>query len=242
MTGPSRLALYLDRRLYPDHADRWDDRAFRRAVLAELSGTERVLDLGAGAGVVPEMCFRDQAAHVAGLDPDPRVEDNPHLDEAKIGVGQAVPWEDGSFDLVVADNVLEHLERPETVFREVARVLAPGGRFLAKTPNRRHYVPLFARLTPHRFHRAFNRLRGRAEKDTFPTRYRANSPKRLRELAADAGLSVGRIELIEGRPEYLRKWPLAYLLGWLYERVVNLLPGLTGFRVLMIATFRKPDG
>lgn len=242
MKQPTRLVQRLDRRLYPEHADRWDDVAFRRAILARLSPNSRVLDLGAGAGVVPEMDLRGEAGRVAGLDPDPRVLDNPYLDEAKIGCGESVPWPDGSFDLVIADNVLEHLERPATVFCEVARVLVPGGRFLVKTPNRRHYVALVARLTPHSFHQAFNRSRGRATEDTFPTRYRANTPKRLRDLAAGAGLQLRDVELLEGRPEYLRRWPLTYLLGWLYERAVSSLPGLSGFRVLLIATFEKPHG
>jgi glycosyltransferase involved in cell wall biosynthesis len=35
-----------------------------------------------------------------------------------------------------------------------------------------------------------------------------------------------RIELIEGRPEYLRFSAPTYLLGWLYERLVNRVPGL----------------
>lgn len=63
-----------------------------------------------------------------------------------------------------------------------------------------------ARLTPHAFHGWVVRWRGRgrAADDVFPTRYRANSPAAIRRLAAGAGLEVVRIELIEGRPEYLR--------------------------------------
>jgi SAM-dependent methyltransferase len=236
-----KLAQRLDRSLYPDHGDRWDDALFRRVLLTEISPDDRVLDLGAGAGIVPEMNFRGVAARVCGVDPDPRVADNPYLDEAEVGVGESVPYPDGSFDLVFADNVLEHLEDPRQVFAEVARLLAPGGRFLVKTPNRWHYVALAARWTPHRFHRAYNRRRGRTTGDTFPTRYLANRPRRLRELAAGAGLRVRSIELIEGRPEYLRTWAPAYLLGWLYERAVNRLPALRGFRVVMIAVFEKPE-
>lgn len=240
MPLPSPLVRRLDKSLYPSHTDRWDDALFRRRILERLGSAAHVLDLGAGAGGVPEMDFSGCAGRVCGVDPDPRVLDNPFLDEARIGRGEQVPYADGQFDLVFADNVLEHLERPEPVFREVARVLRPGGLFLVKTPNRRHYVPLAARLTPHRFHRAFNRLRGRADDDTFPTRYRANTPRRLRDCAAAAGLAVRSIEQIEGRPEYLRPWAATYLLGWLYERAVNRTPRLAGFRVLLIGCFEKP--
>jgi 2-polyprenyl-3-methyl-5-hydroxy-6-metoxy-1,4-benzoquinol methylase len=84
---------------------------------------------------------------------------------------------------VFPDNVLEHLYEPEEVFREVARVLKPGGVFLFKTPNKWHYMPTIAQLTPHGFHRAVNRWRGRAEIDIFPTRYRANTYADVAHLA-----------------------------------------------------------
>lgn len=236
----SPFIRHLDRALYPEHSDRWDDALFRRRVLERLDPAWHLLDLGAGAGSVPEMDFRQFAARVFGLDPDPRVRDNPYLDEARVGHGETIPFPDASFDMVIADNVLEHLAAPEAVFCEVARVLRPGGLFLVKTPNRRHYVPLAARLTPHGFHQAFNRLRGRADDDTFPTRYRANTPRRLRRCAAVSGLEVRCLEQVEGRPEYLRPWAVTYLAGSLYERAVNRIPWLAGFRVLLIGCFEKP--
>ena len=122
----------------------------------------------------------------------------------------------------------------------MARVLKPGGRFLVKTPNKRHYVPLIARLTPLRFHRFFNRLRGREVEDTFPTRYRANSARDFERLAESAGLQLKDVSLIEGRPEYLRISALTYLFGIAYERLVNRFAGLRGFRVLLIGEFQKP--
>ncbi len=50
---------------------------------------------------------------------------------------------------------------------------------------------------------------------------------------------VTNMEFIEGRPEYLRITAFTYLLGWLYERVINSVPWLKGFRVLIIAEMRK---
>src|SRR4051794_53079 len=134
-----------------------------------------VLDLGAGAGIVKQMDFRGLARKVCGVDLDPRVLKNPLLDEGRIGNAGVIPYADGQFDLAFSDNLLEHLDTPCAVFSEVTRVLKPGGVFLFKTPNKWHYMPTIARLTPFRFHQYVNRLRGRAQSDTFPTRYRANT-------------------------------------------------------------------
>lgn len=229
----------LDRRLYPGRTRNWDDERFRAEILAHLTPATRLLDLGAGAGIVQAMSFRGSCGHVIGVDPDPRVHDNPHLDEAHVGVGEALPCPDASVDVVVADNVLEHLDEPERVFAEVARVLRPGGTFLAKTPNRWHYMPVLAQLTPTAFHRFVNRRRGRAGEDTFPTRYRANSARALRRLARESGFRLRKLSRIEDRPEYLRFHPLAYLLGWAWERAVNGLRWLAPFRVLLIAEFER---
>ncbi len=235
-----RLIERLDAAWYPGFARNWDDRLLRARILSRLAPGVQALDLGAGAGIVPAMDLRGYGARVCGVDPDPRVLANPYLDEGRIGVGESIPYPDASFDLVVADNVLEHLERPEAVFAEVSRVLKPGGRFIVKTPNAWHYMPLIARLTPHRFHRRVNRWRGRAEQDTFPTRYRANTPAAVRDLAAAAGLEVGTIDLIEGRPEYLRMTVPTYLIGWLYERLVSSNPIFAPLRILLIAELIKP--
>lgn len=202
----------------------------------------RVLDVGAGAGIVSQMNFKGKFTHVCGIDPDPRVVKNPYLDEGKVAVAEKIPYEDASFDLIFSDNVLEHLDHPEEVFAEVNRVLRPGGIFLVKTPNKKHYVPLIARWTPHRFHRFFNRLRGRDSEDTFPTRYKANSPRDLQKLSEAAGLSIESIRLVESRPEYLRLNPFTYLIGIAYERLVNKLEFLRGFRVILLGVFRKPLG
>ena len=132
----SRLTRWMDRVLYPRHTTNWDDQLFREIIATHIRPDSTVLDLGAGAGIVPQMNFRGLASRVCGVDPDPRVAENQYLDEAKVGLGDAIPYPDDTFDVVFADNVLEHLEHPDQVFREVARVLKPGGIFLTKTPNR----------------------------------------------------------------------------------------------------------
>jgi SAM-dependent methyltransferase len=230
----------LDSRFYPLFADHWDDRIFREVILRHICKDSRVLDLGAGSGYVEQMDFRGIVAKVCGLDPSPSVLENSHLDEAKIGCGEAIPWPQETFDVVIADNVLEHLADPEAVFREVLRVLKPEGSFLVKTPNRFHYVTLIAQLVPTSFHKFFNRFRGRNETHTFKTYYGANSRNAIVKLAKKCGFELNDLQRIEGRPEYLRFSVPSYYFGMAWERLVNRFEFLSGIRVLIVAIMQKP--
>jgi SAM-dependent methyltransferase len=234
------LVSRLDDHFYPGIKGNWDDEIFRRRVLDHLTPDKRLLDLGAGAGIIPQMNFRGLAKSVTGIDPNHRVKTNPYLDESFVGLGESLPFPDRSFDIVISDNVLEHLENPAKVFSEVRRVLSPDGVFLAKTPNRRHYMALIARFTPHWFHRRFNKLRGLPGEDVFVTRYRVNTRRQLAVAARQADLDLVSLEYLEGRPEYLRISAPTYFLGMLYERLVNAFPALETFRILLIVTMVKP--
>lgn len=235
----SKVVEWLDAKLYPGVGRNWDDEIFRTRILSALFPDAILLDVGAGAGVVKQMDFRGHAARICGVDLDPRVTENPLLDEGRLADAGRIPYDDAMFDVAFADNVMEHLDEPAAVFAEISRVLKPGGTLLFKTPNRTHYMPAIARATPHRFHQMVNRRRGRKEVDTFPTRYRANSPSQIERLAADAGFCVDRIERIEGRPEYTRISGPTYVMGAAYERLVNATPLLARFRILLIAQLRK---
>jgi SAM-dependent methyltransferase len=237
----SKLTAWMDRRFYPAFAKNWDDLLFRDRIAARLTPDMTILDLGAGAGIVEAMNFKGMAARVCGIDLDPRVAANPMLDEGLVTDGVNIPYPDATFDLVFADNVFEHLADPAGIMREIGRVLRPGGYILFKTPNRTHYMPLIASVTPHWFHQLVNRIRGRAEVDTFPTLYRANTPAQVRVLAKETGFTDVSVALVEGRPEYLRMSAPTYLAGLLYERIVNRFDALARLRILLVAEMRKPE-
>lgn len=234
-----KICAWIDKTFYPNYTNRWDDLLFGKELIQHLSLDVLLLDLGAGSGTNHYMNFRGKVARVVGVDPDPSVLQNPFLDEAKIGKGENIPYKDREFHIIISVNTLEHLDNPEYVFKEVYRVLKPGGLFMIKTPNKRHYVPLISRLTPMWFHKFWNKMRGVEEKDVFPTKYKANDSRGLFQLVNMAGFAVISMELYEGRPEYLRIfWPL-YFIGLIYERIVNQFSSLKNFRSIIIATFRK---
>jgi|ERR1019366_526545 hypothetical protein len=74
-----------------------------------------------------------------------------------------------------------------------------------------------------------------------PTFYRANTKSDVSRLADQCGLWVTSVERIEGRPEYLRlSWP-TYVLGAVYERLVNASELFAPWRILLMGTLRKPS-
>ncbi|MEO5895877.1 MAG: class I SAM-dependent methyltransferase [Vicinamibacterales bacterium] len=101
----------------------------------------RVLDAGCGGGGMP-LSLSDEAALVVGIDPFPRFVDAgvrlrrersvAHMHFA-LADGMALPFSNGSFDLVLSHAVIEHVADAPIYLRECARVLAPGGRVYLST-------------------------------------------------------------------------------------------------------------
>lgn len=106
-------------------------------------GPHRLLDLGAGGGLLADAVAG--AGHTAiALDPSlPSVRaGRDHAASAETGVsslagrGEQLPFSDGCFDAVLCMEVLEHVDDPEAVIAEAARVLRPEGLFVFSGPNR----------------------------------------------------------------------------------------------------------
>lgn len=229
----------LRRRFYPDDFRGMYDR-LQDAIEQHVQPEHAVLDAGCGSGRVFQHRLAGRVRRVVGVDVTDEPRANANIDDAlKANLG-SLPLLDETFDLVVMSHVAEHLTEPEAVFRELARVLRPGGRLLLMTPNRWHYVPLVARLVPYRLHVAFNRWRGVDARDVFPTAYRTNTAGRLRALARGAGLTVERLDQFETEPEYLAFHVVPYALGVAYERAVNRAGWLAGLRVSLLLVAAKP--
>lgn len=102
---------------------------------------KHVLDLGCAGGFMSE-ALDDRGAKVTGIDPaeEAIAAARAHASDRdiryEVGVGEALPFDDASFDAVVCVDVLEHVADLAQVIREVARVLKPGGVFCFDTINR----------------------------------------------------------------------------------------------------------
>lgn len=230
----------LRERFYPDLIGRDPVAVFVRTLERSVKPTDDVLDLGAGAGELNHYALQGRVRRLVGIDVDPRVGRNPLLDAGVRGDICALPFCDGSFDVVFSIYVLEHVEHAAAHVREIARVLRPGGRCFVLTPNMFHYVTAMSRVTPIRLHRWVNQRRGRAATDTFPTFYRLNSRGALQRHFSAAGLATVAVETLEVQPNYLTFNAATYALGVAFERMVNATERLASIRVNLIATFEKP--
>ncbi|MBN1202943.1 MAG: class I SAM-dependent methyltransferase [Anaerolineae bacterium] len=173
----------------------------------------RALDVGCGRGGVLEQ-IGPAIAHPVGLDPDhcSLVEHRlPDLPRA-VATSDAIPLPAASVDLVLSSWVLEHLPDPARSFREIARVLRPGGAFIFITPGATSPAALLNRLLGPLQRWLVPLLYGREESDAFPVVYRANTHRRLDALARDAGLTPHTFRFIED-PTYFAFHPLLFRLN-----------------------------
>ncbi len=133
--------------------------AFYSRVQALATPETVLVDFGCGRGAYAGdpivfrrdlRVFKGKVRRVIGLDAGPAGVENPFLDEFHCLTEPRWPLADASANLVLCDNVLEHLPEPRTFFDEARRVLVPGGVVCIRTPNRWNYIALIARLLPGR--------------------------------------------------------------------------------------------
>lgn len=168
---------------------------FYQRVNALIERHFTVLDFGAGRGAWYDedvghyrrklRTIRGKVRSVVGCDVDRAVLQNGSLDDAVLLDGSGVlPFDDSSFNLVVADYVLEHISDPAAFSKELDRILAPGGWFCARTPNKYGYTALTTRIIPNKYHSRILRFvqPSRREVDVFPTVFKINSASDLEQF------------------------------------------------------------
>lgn len=119
--------------VFSDIADRYDrlnavlslgqDQKWRQSVVSRLP-QGRLLDLGAGTGAANEILAPRE---IVALDPAPEMLALNDASARVVSVGEALPFEDESFDAVFSAYVFRNLDSVDQTMSEVARVLRPGG-------------------------------------------------------------------------------------------------------------------
>jgi len=95
----------------------------------------RILDVGCGTGANLLMLAEYGDAEGVDISEDALAFCRERgLDKVRLGAGEQLPYEDGTFDLVTALDVVEHMDDDLAGLREMRRVLRPGGRVLLFVP------------------------------------------------------------------------------------------------------------
>ncbi len=111
----------------------------------DLNGARSILEVGSGLGILAaDVARAAPGARVVGIEysaeqlaecPRPGDEGTPANLSFVRGDAHALPFEDGSFDVVYCRFVLEHVGDPLRALREMRRVLTPGGRAFVQENN-----------------------------------------------------------------------------------------------------------
>ncbi len=167
---------------------------FVRALIGKTESNPKVLDFGAGRGSFHYSKSSSYSAQLHNLqttgaevwaaDVDEIVTTHPCSDhQVVLKIGEPLPFDDNTFDVIVSDFVFEHLDAPKEIAKELLRITKPNGWICARTPNKWGYVTFASRLIPNSLHaKLLKKIQpGRHESDVFPTVYKLNSPNDIRQ-------------------------------------------------------------
>ena len=216
----SRRQLYraywaMEKRIVPDLT--YSQTQYEAVLRRYVTPATRWLDLGCGRHLLPPWRQQEEreligrAHSVVGIDLDfESLLDNGSITDRCQSSVVDLPFASESFSLVTANMVVEHLDDPAVMLRELHRVLALGGRLIFHTPNAQAFPTAVARRIPDGIKRTLAYwLDGREGKDVFPTYYRANEPEQIREFAAATGFEVTELNLLSTTAVFALVAPLA---------------------------------
>ena len=113
----------------------------RRMDMIQTSAGElrrgKIFEIGVGLGAYLSRLEQD-AQQAVGLDVEHErtLQAHQHVDQIICGVGEFLPFPNNYFDLVLSNEVLEHVDDDRKSIQEMVRTLKPGGRIILFCPNR----------------------------------------------------------------------------------------------------------
>ncbi|MBV6434775.1 MAG: Ubiquinone biosynthesis O-methyltransferase [Bryobacteraceae bacterium] len=153
------MAEFTGERVVPGQVqpDLWNEHLARYCFAARLARQKRVLDIACGSGYGSAE-LAAVAGAVTGIDISSEAiayarehYTLPNL-TFECSPADAIPRTDQSYDLIVAFEVIEHLENASALLAEARRLLSPGGQFIVSTPNKLYYQETRALSGPNPFH------------------------------------------------------------------------------------------
>jgi len=197
MNPANSLALEdTGERMVPESSgkDTFWEHVYRYGFATRFVRGKRVLDIACGEGYGAAALQKAGAANVIGVDIAEDVclhaRDRYGLD-ARVGSAERIPLADGSVDVVVSFETIEHVPDPHRFLDECVRVLGPGGKLIISTPNKGIYRDAGAAQNPYHCSEMTedefsSALRARFRKTSFHSQHPRFAPCwSVRALAAD---------------------------------------------------------
>jgi len=172
MSNNRAFAESIIRRFDSSYRQRWE---IYDSILGKLTGkNSKWLDAGAGKN---EAIGEFPCLFKTGMD----LYRHPELihDKENLfveGSLENIPFADDVFTLVSMNTVVEHIENPDKVFKEISRILVPDGHVLIHTTNKFSPLVFAGKLIPEKIRMLFfKNVFGAKEQDVFKTFHRVNS-------------------------------------------------------------------
>jgi len=195
-----------------------------KSIADELVNSQTVLlDAGCGEANLTDD-YVGVAQMVAGVDRYLQpIQQTIEINDVVEGDLEHIPFAGDTFSLVMNSWVLEHLQQPEQVFAEIARVLKPGGHFLFITPNFYNYLIQARRLVPNRMSTPIvDAIYDRGEDYIFSTHYRANTRKSIDRYLSPLNMRCVRFEYVSD-PSYTAFNEVFFWLSVMIERMTDMI-------------------
>lgn len=112
----------------------------RMLKLLNVRTRDRVLEIGCGFGVLLKKIPAKKKIGIETNDVAVKECCKRGLSVIKADAEKGLSFKDSSFDIVIMNEVLEHLKKPEFVLKECFRILAPRGKIIITTPARNFFA------------------------------------------------------------------------------------------------------
>jgi SAM-dependent methyltransferase len=216
-------------------------RIFEREVERYLRRDHVLLDAGCGRTAPVLAKFSAKAGRLIGVDLVDFARDLAGMELLKHDLAD-IPLPSESVDVIMSRAVMEHVTEPAPVFREIHRILRPGGHFVFLTANLWDYASIIAKLIPNRYHAYIvSKTEGRAEHDVFPVAYRTNTRGAIMKWARESGLDLLSFRYLGQYPSYFMFNGFFFLLATGYQKVIGNATWLNFLQGWILVTLRKPE-
>lgn len=215
----SKLSNYLLLKNY--RSEEHPYRIFERTVMNAIGPQSVLLDAGCGRTMPILKGYMGKAGRLIGVELVEFTERIDGIESINSDLAK-IPLPDSSVDVIMSRSVFEHLVDPEAVYKEMNRLLRPGGRLIFLTANLWDYGTIIAKMVPNRFHAGIvAKVEGRAEEDVFPTAYKTNSLSAVSSLSENSGFKINKFDYLSQYPGYFMFNGLLFFMAMCYEKVIS---------------------